>query len=238
MLNQQKPEARVKHGDLGEQLDIIEVFSTIQGEGPYAGYPAVFVRLAGCNLQCPWCDTQYTEGRKMRSVNDIVTDVLETRPRHTRLVVITGGEPLRQNIAPLAALLVNEGFNVQIESNGVFAPNMALRLLLLTPHVMLVVSPKTNKINEGIWHYAKAFKYVIEDGKQSDEDGLPTVALGHKATPQVARPPVAFTGQIYVNPMDSKDPQANSNNLAACVSASLKFGYVLGLQMHKIINLP
>jgi 7-carboxy-7-deazaguanine synthase len=113
-----------------------------------------------------------------------------------------------------------------------------MRLLLLTPNVHLVVSPKTHAINGGIWRYAAAFKYVLEDGHQSEDDGLPTVALGHKATPRVARPPAEYKGPIYVNPMDSKDPQANSNNMAAAVSASIKFGYILGLQMHKIINLP
>jgi 7-carboxy-7-deazaguanine synthase len=237
MLNQQKPEPRnVAHN--GQELDIIEIFPTIQGEGPFAGRPSVFVRLAGCNLQCPWCDTQYTEGRRTIAAEDVVTEVLEKRPRHTKLVVITGGEPLRQNIAPLVAELVTNGMEVQIESNGVYGPIPALQLLLLTPHVHLVVSPKTSRINSIIGDYASAFKYVIEDGQQDEHDGLPTVALGHKATPQVARPPADFKGQIFVNPMDSKDPQANSNNLAACVSASLRHGYTLGLQIHKIINLP
>lgn len=237
MLNQQKPEPKLRFHD-GEILDMIEIFPTIQGEGPFAGHPAVFVRLAGCNLQCPWCDTQYTEGRREMSRTDVVTDVLEKRPRHTKLVVITGGEPLRQNIAPLVDELITNGMTVQIESNGVFGAPPALQLLLMTPHAHLVVSPKTNRINAGIERYAAAFKYVIQDGEQDEHDGLPTVALGHTATPHVARPSSEYKGPIYVNPMDSKDPQANSNNLAAAVSASIRFGYILGLQVHKIINLP
>lgn len=236
MLNQQKPEPYVK-GD-GKILDVIEIFQTIQGEGPYTGHPAVFVRLAGCNLQCPFCDTQYTEGRRGLSVGDIVTDVFEVRKRHTKLVVITGGEPLRQNIAPLVGELVNSGLNVQIESNGVYALTPEMRLLALTPNVMLVISPKTSRINAAIHHYAAAFKYVVQDGFQDPVDGLPTVALGHKATPHVARPPADFKGLIIVNPMDAKDPQANSNNVAAAVSACMDFGYALGLQVHKIVNLP
>lgn len=236
MLNNQKPEPRRNRQD--QLLDLIEIFTTIQGEGPFAGHPAVFVRLAGCNLQCPWCDTQYTEGRRLRHVDDIVCDVLDSRPKFTKLVVITGGEPLRQDISALVADLVHNGMQVQIESNGVFPVNGALRLLLMTPNVHLVVSPKTHKINDDIWRHAAAFKYVVADGYQSEDDLLPTVALGHKATPRVARPPAEYKGPIYVNPMDSKDDQANSNNMGAAVSACVRHGYILGLQMHKIINLP
>lgn len=238
MLNQQKPEPRVEHGHDGQVLDLIEVFHTIQGEGPFAGYPSVFVRLAGCNIQCPWCDTQYTAGRHNVSIDDLIVEILDKRPRYTKLVVITGGEPLRQNIAPLVAECLHQGLQVQIESNGILPLPGPLRLLLETPRVHLVVSPKTSKIASTIHQYATAFKYVVQDGEQSGEDGLPTVALGHKAAPQVARPPADYKGPIYVNPMDAKDPQANSNNMAAAVSASIQFGYILGLQMHKIINLP
>lgn len=232
--NLQRPEPADK-GD-GSTLDLHSIFQTIQGEGPFTGKPAVFVRLAGCNLQCPWCDTEYTDGRREKSVEDIVMLVLEARARHTKLVVITGGEPLRQNIAKLCSALVLEGLTVQIESNGVFGVSKELSLLLKTPFVHLVVSPKTSKVHSMIHQHAMAFKYVLQAGFIDADDGLPTLALGHKAAPKVARPPAEYTGAIFVNPMDSKDAHENLANLSAALHSSLKFGYTIGVQLHKLLE--
>ena len=79
----------------GASLQVNSVFHTIQGEGPFAGSPSVFVRLSGCNLQCPACDTEYTEGRLV-AIYEILMAVGQafgTKPRaNTRpLVVITAG---------------------------------------------------------------------------------------------------------------------------------------------------
>ena len=62
-MNQQAPEKQQLRGD--GLLAVHSIFYTIQGEGPFAGETAVFVRLAGCNLQCPLCDTDYTSDRRM-----------------------------------------------------------------------------------------------------------------------------------------------------------------------------
>jgi len=235
-LNQQKPEPQA-HGD-GQTLDVHSVFHTIQGEGPFAGLPAVFVRLAGCNLQCPFCDTEYTDGRKEMVIADIMLEVIALKGRGTSLVVITGGEPLRQDIGPLVGLLVSRGFIVQIESNGVLAPSQTLsRVLINYPtSAVLVVSPKTKLISDAAARLAASFKYVLEADCISSDDGLPTQALGHKATPKVARPPIGFMGSIYVNPMDAKDPEVNARNIEAVKNVCLDFGYTLGLQIHKIIG--
>jgi len=79
------------------RLNVVKVWSTIQGEGPFTGTPAVFVRLAGCNLQCPLCDTNYTTNRKLRSAEE-VADLVQSEHSKTSLVVLTGGEPFRQNV--------------------------------------------------------------------------------------------------------------------------------------------
>lgn len=235
--NQQRPEKSIAETTAGRTLDVHSIFATIQGEGPFAGTPAVFVRLGGCNLQCPWCDTEYTQGRVLCATSDVVQHVMRIRGA-ARLVVVTGGEPMRQNIAPLCSLLVNEGMRVQIETNGVLPVSDGLaRLTILGGCVTLVVSPKTSRIHETIGRYATAFKYVVQAGFQAS-DGLPTVALGHKATPHVARPPIGYAGTIYVNPMDSKDDAENLANMRAAISACMTHGYTLGLQIHKIIDMP
>jgi len=98
-------------------LQVCEIFYSIQGESTRAGYPCVFVRLAGCNLRCSYCDTRYAQtGGYECSVAEIVAAV-ERYP--CRLVGITGGEPLLQEQTPqLATELLNRGFSVLIETNG------------------------------------------------------------------------------------------------------------------------
>jgi 7-carboxy-7-deazaguanine synthase len=76
-------------------LNISEIFFSIQGESTYTGLPCIFVRLAGCNLRCNYCDTNYSYKSEITlSINDIITKVKEYDP--VKLVEITGGEPLMQ----------------------------------------------------------------------------------------------------------------------------------------------
>jgi 7-carboxy-7-deazaguanine synthase len=102
---------------------ITEIFKSIQGEGTRAGLPCVFVRLTGCNLRCTWCDTAYAfHGGTKYSTDEIVDKVhsLAGRPvSATRLVEITGGEPLLQRETPeLAEKLLAAGYTVMIETSG------------------------------------------------------------------------------------------------------------------------
>lgn len=238
ILNNQKPEAADRFID--GSVDFHSMFFTLQGEGPHTGVRSIFIRLAGCNLQCPWCDTEYTQGRRRVEAYDLAKKVIalaEESKVHISdlLIVITGGEPLRQNIDGLIHELRMWGMRVQIESNGVFAVSPRLKHWLQTdPDVQLIVSPKTSRINDQTARVATAFKYVIEAGAQG-VDGLPTRALGHKATPEVARPPRGM--KVYINPMDAKDEAANRRNLEACRDAALKHGYQMGVQLHKLLNL-
>lgn len=234
-LNNQKPEP-AKHGD-GAYLDIQEIFPTIQGEGPYIGHPAVFVRLAGCNIQCPGCDTDYTSRRRMMAMADVVDSILDSSKNgRIRLIVITGGEPLRQNIGPLIRAIRRSRFRVQIETNGIICPDDVAEMIL-EPNLKLVVSPKTSKIHPFIARHAHAFKYVLQ-ADAIDEDGLPSLALGHKAKPRVARPDQGWIGPIYLNPMDEQDDGKNERNMQAVLTSCMKHGYLAGIQAHKIWNLP
>src|SRR5512134_3500161 len=108
-------------------LKLSELFSSIQGEGPSAGRPSVFLRLAQCNLHCVWCDTKYTwdfrtyryeDEVRIESVASVTARILEHAPER---LVVTGGEPLLQGDA-LAELFValdeRRYFAIEIETNG------------------------------------------------------------------------------------------------------------------------
>jgi len=101
-------------------MHLIEIFSSIQGESSHAGRPCVFVRLAGCNLRCHWCDTVYSfTGGKKWSLAEVLAEVerLQTEPG---LVELTGGEPMLQAeeaIALMEALLAS-GREVLLETSG------------------------------------------------------------------------------------------------------------------------
>ena len=100
-------------------VEVHSIFDTIQGEGPFAGSPAVFIRLTGCNLQCQFCDTEYTSVREAITPVEALNRVKAAHGDSPRgLVVLTGGEPFRQNISPLCAALLHAGYHVQIETNG------------------------------------------------------------------------------------------------------------------------
>lgn len=236
-MNNQKPEPRTK-GD-GSILDFHSMFFTIQGEGPFAGHRAIFVRLAGCNLQCPGCDTEYTQGRFHWSTEAIAIATVDMAHHYAAagcLVVITGGEPLRQPIGKLVQMLVEEGHSVQIESNGVFAPDELLNnLIRWGKPVSLIISPKTHRIHPDAAALASAFKYVLDANSVNPVDGLPVKALDHPASTGVARPREGVP--IYLNPFDAGDSVLNQENLVAVARSCIKHGYIAGVQLHKLIGL-
>jgi 7-carboxy-7-deazaguanine synthase len=115
-------------------LQLVEIFYTVQGEGTHTGTPAVFVRLAGCNLACRFCDTDYAL-RYFASVDDVVARVGELGA-DCPMVELTGGEPLAQSeCVALVEALRRDGRRVHIESNGTIES-------VLPEDVWLTVSPK------------------------------------------------------------------------------------------------
>ncbi len=99
-------------------LAICEIFRSIQGETTRAGFPSLFIRLAGCNLNCAWCDTPYARGGgNAISIDDILHTVTSAGRFHH--ITITGGEPLLQDATPaLIQQLIDLGYEVQVETNG------------------------------------------------------------------------------------------------------------------------
>jgi 7-carboxy-7-deazaguanine synthase len=242
--NEQAPEKRVQ-GD-GFTLQVNSIFHTIQGEGPFAGTPAVFVRLAGCNLQCPLCDTAYTE-RLTMSVDEIIEAVEEAVPhwpsgrRHnripytapTKLVVITGGEPMRQPIGHLCWKLIKQGWRVQVETNGTLFQGA---LPYTHEDLTIVCSPKAGGVHRDLLPWIAAWKYVATANNIDPVDGLPTHALEHPNGGKLYRPPAGHDAPVFLQPVDEKDMKTNLDNMDAVVRACLEHGHRLCLQLHKLIG--
>lgn len=216
-------------------LLVNSIFYTIQGEGPFAGRPAVFVRLAGCNLQCPQCDTEYTKrilytpSSIFERIDNLIHDNNVKLGANKMLVVITGGEPFRQNLRPLTDLLLSKKLTVQLETNGTL-------FQVLDERLFIVCSPKTGKINKRLIPFITAFKYVIS-ADSVDIDGLPLTALGHPNSGSVYKyyedAPFA---DCYIQPADHQDPLKNKENLEAAKQSVMVNNRLLCIQTHKIIG--
>lgn len=115
-------------------MKIVELFYSIQGEGKLAGVPSAFVRTAGCNLACRWCDTEYalraSDGEDM-SVSDVVEIIGQWPMRH---VVVTGGEPMIQpDVVELTEALRDQGRHITIETAGTIFKPVACDLMSISP---------------------------------------------------------------------------------------------------------
>jgi 7-carboxy-7-deazaguanine synthase len=100
-------------------LYLIEIYKSIQGESSFAGLPCIFVRLAGCNLRCSWCDSEYTFTGGYKSTEDQVTAEIEKLAPVT-LIEFTGGEPMLQEreLVPLMERLLRGGYELMMETSG------------------------------------------------------------------------------------------------------------------------
>jgi organic radical activating enzyme len=207
----------------GSRLEVKHVFPTLQGEGPFVGQPSVFVRLAGCNLACHFCDTEFEDGREM-ALAEILEDVTRLASdangmRVRDLVVITGGEPFRQPIGPLCSALLDAGFRVQIETNGtIFRP--------VDDRVHIICSPKNTgqgymPVRPDMDARVSAYKFLLS----TRDDRYQQV------------PPVRTDVPVYVQPMDEYDAEANAANLAFAARMAQERGFRLSLQMHKMLGI-
>lgn len=115
-----------------KQYRVNEIFYSLQGEGFHTGTPAVFVRLSGCNLRCPFCDTAHHDGRDMTA-----GEIIEEAGKYpAKTIILTGGEPLMQADAALTETFHNAGYRVHVETNGTFP--------LPAPVDWVTCSPKEN----------------------------------------------------------------------------------------------
>ena len=152
-------------------MELSEIFYSLQGESSYAGLPCVFVRLAGCNLRCTYCDTKYAyESEFTLSIEEIITEVEKYHP--VKLIEITGGEPLLQiDSIELMKQLINKKYKVLLETNN------SISLKDIPKKVIKIVdfkTPSSGMCNSILWDNIKYFndhdelKFVIADRQDFD----------------------------------------------------------------------
>ncbi|MEM0016202.1 MAG: 7-carboxy-7-deazaguanine synthase QueE [Saccharolobus sp.] len=139
---------------------VIEIFTSIQGEGEVIGIPSNFIRLATCNLRCVWCDTKYSwEAGIEMSEEEIISKIR----KDIKVTTITGGEPLLQNLLFLVRELKKLGHKVIVETNGTIKPSEELRKLV----DVFSVSPKLSNSGHKLKYnfidddWATYYKFVV-----------------------------------------------------------------------------
>jgi 7-carboxy-7-deazaguanine synthase len=229
-----------------DTLPLCELFYTIQGEGHLAGMPSVFVRLQGCPVGCPWCDTKYTwdaqpalrvslrtlldecsDGEKVAqgiwapAQVDELADIIRANRQfpNVRHVVITGGEPAMHDLRDFTALLHFMGYTTQLETSGTFE-------IKVDADTWVTVSPKLDMpggyavLHDAI---ARADEIKMAVGKADD-----IFALQDRVLPwtRAQNHPI-----VYLQPV-SLSKKATEICLGACIA----HGYRLSLQIHRMID--
>lgn len=142
--------------DQGIKLPLMEEFFTIQGEGFHTGTAAYFIRIAGCDVGCHWCDVKESWDANLHATKHIDELVLnaKTASGTSKLVVITGGEPLMYNLNPLTEKLQQEGFKTNIETSGAYE--------LSGKWDWICLSPKKRKLpTDSVYKKANELKAII-----------------------------------------------------------------------------
>jgi organic radical activating enzyme len=206
----------------GSSLKIVDIFATFQGEAIYSGYPAIFIRLGGCNLACKFCDTEFDDFAEF-SLEEIIKKVNNINQNNfAKLAVITGGEPMRQPIVKLCQKLIENGFLVQIETNGTLYQD-------LPKDVKIICSPKNNQlqysqIRADLLKKISAFKFLIS---ASDKN--------YNFVPEVGQS--KYNIPIYLQPMDEYNSKKNQDNQNLTIKIAQERGYRISLQMHKTLGI-
>ena len=199
-------------------MKVNEIFYSLQGEGHYTGTPAVFVRFAGCNLRCWFCDTDFEKGDEM-SEDEIVEAVLQYP---TRYVVITGGEPTLQITASLCDKLRAHGLYLMMETNGTRPLPEGCQIDWIT------CSPKLIDVEEGMRKLATIRLRHIDELKVVFEDSPTQDMALYEQIPAT---------EYRLQPCDTQDPLCNQAILNKTIKYILQHPkWKLSLQTHKILH--
>lgn len=138
---------------IDEKLPLMEAFYTIQGEGFYTGHAAYFIRLAGCDVGCHWCDVKESWDENLHP-KVLVSDIVSQAEANGKLVVITGGEPLMWNLDHLTSKLKEKGIQTNIETSGAYELSGFWDWICL--------SPKKKKLpTQSVYDAANELKCII-----------------------------------------------------------------------------
>jgi 7-carboxy-7-deazaguanine synthase len=202
-------------------MNVAEIFFSLQGEGRNQGKPCLFIRLAGCNLNCRWCDTEYarlpSHGEEM-PVEAVTEQVRCMAPRH---ICVTGGEPLLQTDAlePFLASLSGMGIDIDIETNG------TRDFRQLQPYASVCMDVKCPSSGEesdlsllDAIRPTDSVKFVVND--EQDCRFVQEIIKRHK-----------IAGEIFVTPVFGSDYTATAGFILA-----KKLPVRFQLQLHKVIG--
>lgn len=130
--------------DKGTVLPLMEEFYTIQGEGYHKGTAAYFIRVGGCDVGCHWCDVKESWNAKLHPPTAI-EQMVENAEKYSNIVVITGGEPLMYNMAPLTQMLRDRGMSTHIETSGAHPLSGTWDWVCLSPKKMKLPTAEVYK---------------------------------------------------------------------------------------------
>lgn len=119
--------------DTQTQIPVMEHFYTIQGEGTFSGHAAYFIRLAGCDVGCVWCDVKESwtvEEHQLIFIDDLIKEI---KKHPTKLIVLTGGEPLMYDLTSLTSALIKNGYQLNIETSGAYPISGNLDWICVSP---------------------------------------------------------------------------------------------------------
>ena len=192
-----------------------DIFYSLQGEGHNTGRAAVFIRFAGCNLRCSFCDTEFDTYREM-TAEEIVASINTYSARFT---VLTGGEPTLQVDEAFVDLLHQHGFEVAMESNGTRPAPKNLDWLTVSPKI----SGEKWKVESG-WRLPDEVKVVF------DEDTVPETYLPSPST-------LSLSPILYLQPCDTGNAERNAIIINRCIDYIKEHPqWRLSLQTHKLIG--
>ena len=207
-----------------------EIFYTLQGEGAHSGIPAVFIRFSGCNLRCPWCDTEFDDFTEM-SAGQIIAeaqDLYDMPNDRRKMVVLTGGEPSLQVDEALVNALHEAGFYICIETNGTRALPDGIDWITCSPKESSLKPSNSQTIKLTNVNEVK----VVFTGTYDPEVWRKQLSAEHWMLQ-----PLRYTGEWLIENVDSWEDDRN-DNLDDTVRYILSHPFWrLSVQLHKIAGL-
>lgn len=218
---------------------INEVFESLQGEGAHTGVPSIFVRLQGCPVGCPWCDTKHTwevDPDRQRASSAVMKekapsdtwfeidtnallDLFQAEGYQAKTVILTGGEPCMYDLNPLSTGLIDAGYQVNVETSGTFE-------VLVDERAWVTVSPKVDMrggydVLDSALNRADEIKHPVAMEKHVEElEALLTRLSGDRS-------PLVFLQPI------SQQKRATELAVKTCIAKNWR----LSLQTHKFIGI-